>query len=84
MEYVEGEVLRGPMPLDEARRGARQIAERASLSAHRARDSYLRPRGPSAAPPDGKRFLVITTPQAEAEATNPVTVVLNWLAGVKK
>jgi eukaryotic-like serine/threonine-protein kinase len=34
--------------------------------------------------PDGKRFLVITTPQAEAEGTNPITVVLNWLAGVKK
>jgi eukaryotic-like serine/threonine-protein kinase len=33
--------------------------------------------------PDGKRFLVITTPQAEP-ASSPITVVLNWQAGLKK
>jgi Tol biopolymer transport system component len=33
--------------------------------------------------PDGKRFLVVTTPGATAE-TPPLTVVVNWLASVKK
>jgi Tol biopolymer transport system component len=33
--------------------------------------------------PDGKRFLVVTTPGATAEAP-PLTVVINWLASVKK
>ena len=34
--------------------------------------------------PDGMQFLVITTPETEVEASNPITVVLNWQAGVKK
>jgi Tol biopolymer transport system component len=33
---------------------------------------------------DGKRFLLITTPQAEASAPSPITVVLNWQAALKK
>jgi Tol biopolymer transport system component len=33
--------------------------------------------------PDGKRFLVVTAPRAAAEAP-PLTVVVNWLAGVRK
>jgi Tol biopolymer transport system component len=34
--------------------------------------------------PDGKRFLLITTPQADATAPPPITVVLNWHAALKK
>ena len=33
--------------------------------------------------PDGKRFLVNMTPIDEA-TTTPITVVLNWTAGLKK
>jgi hypothetical protein len=32
---------------------------------------------------DGKRFLISTAPGADAELP-PLTVVVNWLAGVKK
>jgi len=34
--------------------------------------------------PDGKRFLLITTPQADAPAPPPITVVLNWQAALKR
>jgi hypothetical protein len=34
--------------------------------------------------PDGKRFLIITQPSAAEQTSPPITVVLNWLAGVKK
>ena len=34
--------------------------------------------------PDGKRFLLITTPQADATTPPPITVVLNWQAALKK
>jgi len=32
--------------------------------------------------PDGQRFLIISVPQAASAA--PVTVVVNWTAGLKK
>jgi eukaryotic-like serine/threonine-protein kinase len=34
--------------------------------------------------PDGKRFLLITTPQAAKTAPPPITVVLNWQAALKR
>ena len=34
--------------------------------------------------PDGKRFLLLTTPQADATAPPPITVILNWQAALKK
>jgi len=34
--------------------------------------------------PDGKRFLLITTPQAQTTAPPPITVVLNWQAALKR
>jgi hypothetical protein len=34
--------------------------------------------------PDGQRFLIITRPQTDDVTPPGITVVLNWLAGVKK
>ena len=34
--------------------------------------------------PDGKRFLLITTPQVQTTAPPPITVVLNWQAALKR
>jgi eukaryotic-like serine/threonine-protein kinase len=34
--------------------------------------------------PDGKRFLIITRPATADVTSPPITVVMNWLAGVKK
>ena len=34
--------------------------------------------------PDGKRFIALTTPQADALASSPITVVLNWQTALKK
>ena len=34
--------------------------------------------------PDGKRFIALTTPQADALASSLITVVLNWQAALKK
>jgi Tol biopolymer transport system component/tRNA A-37 threonylcarbamoyl transferase component Bud32 len=50
----------------------------------------IRPGGPQAyalhydVAPDGKRFLIITRPAAADVTSPPITVVMNWLAGVKK
>lgn len=33
---------------------------------------------------DGKRFLIVTEPAADQKASEPLTVVLNWTAGLKK
>jgi Tol biopolymer transport system component len=34
--------------------------------------------------PDGKRFLINTMPQTDEPNASPITVVLNWTAGLKK
>jgi len=34
--------------------------------------------------PDGRRFLLITTPQTDVTAPPPITVVLNWQAALKR
>jgi len=33
---------------------------------------------------DGKRFLVITRPEQQADVSSPISVVLNWQATLKK
>jgi hypothetical protein len=34
--------------------------------------------------PDGRRFLVNSAVQSESRAPDPITVVLNWAAGLPK
>jgi hypothetical protein len=33
---------------------------------------------------DGQRFIISSLPAASAQSANPITVVLNWQAGLKK
>ena len=44
------------------------------------------PVGPSAwdVTGDGQKFIRATTPEAATTAPSPITVVLNWTAGLKK
>jgi serine/threonine protein kinase len=83
MEYVEGEAPKGPMPLEEALRIASQIA--AALEAAHEKNIVHRDLKPAniKIKPDGT-VKVLDFGAGDESGPRPLTVVLNWQAGLKR
>ncbi len=86
MEYIEGKPLAGPLPLEKAVDYAGQILD--ALDAAHQKGIIHRDLKPAnilvtkQGIKDGRRYLVNT--QTGDPPPNPITVVLNWTAGLKK